>query len=601
MVSRLQRMDGWLVSCMVLLLVWDVDLLAETGRGDYDRLLSAIGHAEKGEWQKAADNAVELSDVQARAISLASIRQQSLGRVAQQTTPRTLTDGPLESRSQGGGAQADFGALIDLIQETISPESWEENGGSGKVTSFEGGIHVDAAGLLQERLGIKAAPRQNPQPSGANRPSARPAASSPPDATKGGDSLSLKSSRSVLRAISLNRLERNLQYFWAIHAPLPVELQYLAGLNRLRGVVAYPDSGDVVLIGDVSSGTYVPKGDSPDNAPANDRPQLQLDDLITHLRHAWNGGSPFGCSIDPLAENLARTQFFLDRTTRRPLAQGQRAAWVQELRDNLGTQRVTIFGIERSSRVGRVLVEADYHMKRVALGLEAGPEANFGYLQQLPAHEADSLEVMRWWFTLNFDSVLRTSDHLAYGWRGTGVQLQGENEFLTAVGERQHTGRVSPSAQAFAERFTNHFEKLARQFPIYADLQNQFALSLAATCVVQGGLAESCAWTAPLLGPQGKSYRLVQYNAPREVASIMNHRTLGQGVFVAAVSGGVRADPTQLLAPKTPPESDASLALDRLTRLRDAASPPIAAWRQWWWNVSLPQHAAVHSVTTSTQ
>lgn len=197
-VSRLQRIGGWLGSCILLVLIWAVNLSAETGKGDYDRLLSAIEHAEKGEWQMAADNAVELSDVKARAVSLTSIRQQSLRRVVNQAGLRTPTEAPHGSGVPGGGAQADFSALIDLIQETISPESWEDNGGSGNVTSFEGGIHVDAAGLLQERLGTKPVPHQNPQPSAARRPTAHQAASSTRDATRGADSLSSTSNRSVL-------------------------------------------------------------------------------------------------------------------------------------------------------------------------------------------------------------------------------------------------------------------------------------------------------------------------------------------------------------------------------------------------------------------
>lgn len=37
---------------------------------------------------------------------------------------------------QGGGVMADFTQLIELIQSTIDPESWEENGGTGTITEF---------------------------------------------------------------------------------------------------------------------------------------------------------------------------------------------------------------------------------------------------------------------------------------------------------------------------------------------------------------------------------------------------------------------------------------------------------------------------------
>ena len=37
----------------------------------------------------------------------------------------------------GGGSQADFDSLIELIETTIKPNSWQENGGPGTISSFE--------------------------------------------------------------------------------------------------------------------------------------------------------------------------------------------------------------------------------------------------------------------------------------------------------------------------------------------------------------------------------------------------------------------------------------------------------------------------------
>jgi hypothetical protein len=46
----------------------------------------------------------------------------------------------------GGGVVADFGPLIDLIQTTISPESWVDVGGPGSIKEFASGVYVDPAG-----------------------------------------------------------------------------------------------------------------------------------------------------------------------------------------------------------------------------------------------------------------------------------------------------------------------------------------------------------------------------------------------------------------------------------------------------------------------
>src|SRR5260221_6401358 len=88
------------------------------------------------------------------------------------------------------------------------------------------------------------------------------------------------------------------------------------------------------------------------------------------------------------------------------------------------------------------------------------------------------LEVLRWWFTLKYDSVQATADRDAFELRGPGVQVMSENELLTRLGEQVHTGKSEPLNQEFAQRFTSHFSALAEKYPVYADLPNIFDLAL---------------------------------------------------------------------------------------------------------------------------
>jgi hypothetical protein len=51
---------------------------------------------------------------------------------------------------QGGGANADFESLIDLIVSTVATETWAENGGGeAEIRPFPTGVLVDAAGTLR--------------------------------------------------------------------------------------------------------------------------------------------------------------------------------------------------------------------------------------------------------------------------------------------------------------------------------------------------------------------------------------------------------------------------------------------------------------------
>jgi hypothetical protein len=49
----------------------------------------------------------------------------------------------------GEGAQADFDSLIDLIETTIKPNSWQDNGGPGSISAFENGLSIVVSQTLE--------------------------------------------------------------------------------------------------------------------------------------------------------------------------------------------------------------------------------------------------------------------------------------------------------------------------------------------------------------------------------------------------------------------------------------------------------------------
>ncbi|MDG2012050.1 MAG: hypothetical protein P8J33_01000, partial [Pirellulaceae bacterium] len=58
--------------------------------------------------------------------------------------------GNMPANQRGGVTEADFGELMDLIQETIDPDSWEENGGVGRMSPFPSGVWIDSSGTLRD-------------------------------------------------------------------------------------------------------------------------------------------------------------------------------------------------------------------------------------------------------------------------------------------------------------------------------------------------------------------------------------------------------------------------------------------------------------------
>ena len=67
----------------------------------------------------------------------------------------------------------------------------------------------------------------------------------------------------------------------------------------------------------------------------------------------------------------------------------------------------------------RVLVDADYHMKLIGMGLEPGVPGVTSYLDSIDASDIpDNMDVLRWWFTMKKNSLVKsaTGDAFAFVW-----------------------------------------------------------------------------------------------------------------------------------------------------------------------------------------
>lgn len=465
-----------------------------------------------------------------------------------------------------GGAQADFDALIDLIVSTVRPQTWDEVGGPGSISEFQNGVYVDAAGVL--RRAIKAE-----QPQGLA--TARLAALQRTENRDPGLS-------SGLRKVSLTRLEKHVQLALAAGRSPNDAMRNLAGLERIKFVLVYPESGDIVLAGPAGPWRVDEEGRSV--SVKSGRPVVQLDDLVVLLRHARSSPqATFTCSIEPTDEGLARTRAVADRTRDKPLKPSQRGAWLKELRDAMGLQDIVVSGIDERTRVARVIVAADYHMKLIGMGLEPGTAEVPGYLDliRLQSGEAPpALDVLRWWFTMNYEAVATSTHHDAFELRGQGVQVLSENELLSQLGKRVQTGASSLTNQQFAGNFTAHFAALAEKYPVYADLQNVFDLALVSALIQQEGLAQRVGWHLTCFGdPQ--EYTVELGVAPRQVETVINHRKIGGRHLIVGVSGGVRAEPWRFVAAE-------KLRIDKPGTLKaqraSYAAPADLPLERWWWD-----------------
>ncbi len=476
----------------------------------------------------------------------------------------TVGSTPIGDHGAGGGAAAaDFESLIELITTTVAPDTWDEVGGPGSIDSFEGGVYVDADGVLTK---LSVIPGTESLAAVRNK-----------SATSLGNTNVRKDS--PLRKVSLTRLEKQAQLLRAMgHDPDEI-MASLAGIYKIKYVMVYPETGDIVLAG--------PAGDwhvDLEGRKVNTKtgvPVLALDDLVVCLRNAFFEHSRFGCSITPRKENLAATQRFLAE----PKLKG--AAFRTKLRNTLGKQDIDVYGVDPRSRVARVMVEADYRMKLVGMGLEKGVGGVSSYLDSTEAAAGDaSTDVIRWWFALNYKALRATEPRDAFELHGQGVRVLSETELLTERGERVHTGKSSGPTLEFAHNFTRHFDKLAAKYPVYAELRNVFDLALVAALIRAEDMSGQVDWhMTHFLGKDaaGVPYQVELGTAATEVDTIMNHRSFRSGrttQTIVGVSGGVAVDTNQLVGQDSiQPDTYGLMKVDRRR-----AKPKDLPRDAWWWD-----------------
>ncbi|MCE5303318.1 MAG: DUF1598 domain-containing protein [Planctomycetaceae bacterium] len=412
-----------------------------------------------------------------------------------------------------------------LISTIPSLLVWLSLGGLGYgqtvvTTSAVGGVSIDASGLVsnaqQDALGALAAMRS------------QTLEKIPAD---------LKTMVGM-RKVSLRQLETTLQDCVKNDKPIPDAVKYLAGLQGVRYVFVYPEKKDIVLVGPGEGWKVDAKGYVV--GATTGRPVLLLDDLVTALRTAQaaaNGG--IACSIDPTTEGLAR----LNQELPALASAGDPAAMARGIENALGLQQISVRGVPDTSHFARVLVAADYRMKRIAMNFDPSPIRSLpSYLQMVKP--AKKMVSPRFWLEPRYDALLRDADGLAFELRGASVKALTEEDFIAQSGSVQHTGKASPAAQRWTAMMTDRYAELALVDPIFGQLQNCMELAVVGALVVKEQLpAKAGGQMSALL--KSSDVKTETFNAPKQVESKASALKRGRG-WVLSASGGVAINSWQI-------------------------------------------------------
>jgi hypothetical protein len=384
---------------------------------------------------------------------------------------------------------------------------------------------------------------------------------------------------SKLRKVALSRLEAEVRKAVESGRGVPEAMEKLAGLTRVQYVFVYPAEdgrpGEIVIAGPAEP--WITDATGRVRGVETGWPTVLLEDLAAAIR-AFAPGQPqdrqIGCSIDPKPEGLAAMQAYLKKVGR-VNPKGGTEAIVSGMKDALGTQTVSVFGVSPATHFAQVLVEADYRMKLIGIGLEPAP-AKMKTWVELTSGGAGQNALQRWYFLPDYQCVKIAEDDLAIQLVGQGVKLCGADEVVMPDGRRLDANRADGASRTFTQTFTKKYPEIAARNPVYAQLRTLIDLAVVAAYMQEHDAYGKASWGAETLRDE-QAYRIERLETPREVETAINAVWRGSKL-ITPIGGGVTMHPRMALdATNLLLDDKGDVAATR------AAAKDLPVGR-WWWD-----------------
>ncbi len=238
----------------------------------------------------------------------------------------------------------------------------------------------------------------------------------------------------------------------------------------------------------------------------------------------------------------------------------------------LGPQQISVTGVPETSHFARVLVAADYRMKRVSMGFEPSPVKGLpSFMSMINASHGTQNLLPRFWLQPEYQDLLRDSDGLAWEIPGGTVRAMAETDFFDANGVRHPTGKADATSQRWAEKMTAAYDELAMADPVFGQLRNCMDLAVVGALIVRQNLPAKAGCPMPLLlGSDGVPTATLE--APKQVAPQATLVRMGRKTAIAA--GGVQIDPWAVVERSQVSEAPKAVRAKSTSQDRTA----------WWWD-----------------
>ena len=299
--------------------------------------------------------------------------------------------------------------------------------------------------------------------------------------------------------VSLRALSQTVYSCLASGKRIPEKIQTLFGISYIEGyIVQDKNPKDIILFGLTSE----------------NRPSLRLDDMIANMRIIANRSAYPYCSLDPKSENTIALQHLFS-TAGSMNSTVEMKAFFKKIQDTVGPQEVVIGGVPRNSRHAHVMIDADYHMKKVSQA-HISIDGVTSYLDHSLNEAVDKIKngkpvpaskasMARFWFHIGKGSpkFQQGTDIVAID--HCNVVILTEKQKATASGELVDVIEDDIHAIAFANEMSEYLSIPGfSTVPIYAELENLFRLRAILLSIEYQGAFKSIGWSFSSFIPEYK-------------------------------------------------------------------------------------------------
>lgn len=357
--------------------------------------------------------------------------------------------------------------------------------------------------------------------------------------------------RRVWLRLLLNQVEEDLR----AGKKLTDQARYLAGLTGVKYLYLDEEHGDLILEGPAED-KWQTRQDGIVVGEKTGQPRLQLDDLAVAWRNANSRNPPPSVSLEHRQESIQRVQEII-RGTPQPTTAAARADFNRRLQEAWGPQDAVTGGVPTNTRFNKVMVDADWEMKRLSLGLSDPEIEKFPTYIDLEFQDlrrrvlAEGVNARkpdggsRFWFFPAYTEFAHSEKRDAIEIPGDPVQLLTESHFRNIAQARQIALEPSAAAKEFVGAFTKNYTALAQKNPLFADLRNLFDWVAVVRLILMLDAPQRIGWDLAFLGQRYPIAELqVPGTMPGQVALRHAEVKIAQGLvsLVFPARGGVSID-----------------------------------------------------------